>query len=152
STDARAEIVNLFLMPRILEDKFLSTAVLHDLQHIGEPSNPPARIDRLSVLRVRDRFADPHLGDGLTRLRKFGLNLDDGATSEALIDSGRVAEIDQVGRQLSDENAQQIASVLSKAVANNKPDSIQAVASLVELLTQPDKLVAKIKSIVEGVG
>ena len=128
SAIARAEAVSLLSAPSLTRSDLLLRSALRDLEiapTITTPTTPtdgtsvfvpppeppadtpveptPARpLDRADVLRVAERFGDPRLGEGLSRLEAADSTLTtDPAIVNTLANSGNVVALDQVARTLT---------------------------------------------------
>lgn len=128
---ARAEAVSLLSAPRLARSDLLLRSALRDLEIAPtitastaptaptdgtsvfvpppEPSTetpseptPPRPIDRADVLRVAERFGDPRLGEGLSRLEAADSRLTtDPTVVNTLANSGNVVALDQIARNLT---------------------------------------------------
>ncbi|MBE9063954.1 hypothetical protein [cf. Phormidesmis sp. LEGE 11477] len=115
---ARAEVVSLLGSPQINRSNLLLRSAIRDLGNISpaeptetdEPSteanpitNPITNpINRARVARVAERFGDPRLGEGISRLESVAPAIKENeAIVSALADSGDVIALDRVARTLS---------------------------------------------------
>ena len=128
SAIARAEAVSLLSAPSLTRSDLLLRSALRDLEiaptitaptaptdgtsvFIPPPEPPtetpteptPVRpLDRADVLRVAERFGDPRLGEGLSRLESADSMLTtDPVIVNTLASSGNVVALDQVARNLT---------------------------------------------------
>lgn len=107
---ARAEVVSLLGSPQINRSNLLLRSAIRDLGNISspestetdEPSTEASPINRASVARVAERFGDPRLGEGISRLESVAPALkEDETIVSTLADSGDVIALDRVARTLS---------------------------------------------------
>jgi hypothetical protein len=127
--------------PVFRRSPLLARSVLREIEQVRTPppapdgtAQPPGPLDRRMVFTVRERFADPRLGDGLTRLEAANSDLAGSATVAAfLAATGRITDIDAVARDLPDQPAthsplQLFADGLAEAAA---ADDVAAIDLLI---------------------
>jgi hypothetical protein len=130
TTLARADMVALLASPRFTESALLSRAVIHELETVrvesvqpGDPTPPEEKpIDRTMVLAAGERFTDPKLGEGITRLEAAqpGLTAEP-ALVDTLVASRATTEVDRIARELPEEKVVEFAAALNEAAASSKP-------------------------------
>ncbi len=107
---ARGEVVSLLASPQISRSNLLLRSAIRDLEAVptNEPSDSDSTestarpIDRADVLRVAERFGDPRLGEGLSRLESIAPAIrENEAVVNILAESGDVVALDRVSRTLS---------------------------------------------------
>lgn len=112
---ARAEVVSLLGSPQINRSNLLLRSALKDLENDLEntptaeptetddsPSTEANSVNRATVARVAERFGDPRLGEGISRLESVAPAIrEDEAIVRTLADSGDVIALDKVARTLS---------------------------------------------------
>lgn len=122
STEAVAEMTALLGSPKLAGSKLLLSGVVSELENAKSRAETPpaeqdkggavegeeqpesaARIDRLAVLKVGERFNHPRFGEGITLLENENAEIKDDAVVKSLVQSGAIPELDEVGRRL-DEN------------------------------------------------
>lgn len=117
SLTARGDVVSLLSTSRLASNELLLRSAVRELETIeptpgvepgpdAPPGEPPAdegtgaTLDRPTVFRVAERFGDPRLGSGLTRLEEANPELRQPEVVNALADSGAVVELDRLARTL----------------------------------------------------
>jgi hypothetical protein len=121
STEAVAEMTALLGSPKLANSKLLLGGVVNELENArpragAAPDEPgperpaegeeqpegSARIDRLAVLKVAERFAHPKFGEGITLLENENVEIKDDAVIKTLVQSGAIPELDEIGRRLDE--------------------------------------------------
>ncbi|HVG21690.1 MAG TPA: hypothetical protein VNI02_21830 [Blastocatellia bacterium] len=120
STEAVAEMTALLGSPKVANSRLLLSGVVNELENAraraegppvepgrerpGEDEEPEggARIDRLAVLKVGERFAHPKFGEGITLLENESAEIKEDAVVKTLVQSGTIPELDEVGRRLDE--------------------------------------------------
>jgi hypothetical protein len=112
SITARADMVSLLAAPQINRSDLLLRSVVRELETIPpapttpeapgtEPTPETTTLDRPTVFRVAERFGDPRLGEGLSRLEASDPALTaETSVADTLAASGAVVELDRVARTL----------------------------------------------------
>lgn len=115
SLTARGDVVSLLSTSRLASNELLLRSAVRELETVAPtppvepapgtpPGEPPAdaeaTLDRPTVFRVAERFGDPRLGSGLTRLEEANPELRQPEVVNALADSGAVVELDRLARTL----------------------------------------------------
>lgn len=114
SAVGRADVVLLLSAPQINRSELLLRSALSELENApfdadvpadsstGSPADSARPIDRATVLGVAERFGDPRLGEGLSRLESVAPAIrDNEAVVTALASSGETIALDRVARTLS---------------------------------------------------
>ncbi len=106
SAIGRADVVSFLSAPQINRSDLLLRSALNELENApvdADTSADTARpIDRATVLGVAERFGDPRLGEGLSRLESVAPALrDNEAVVSTLASSGEAIALDRVARTLS---------------------------------------------------
>ncbi|MGB3294643.1 MAG: hypothetical protein WBB01_16795 [Phormidesmis sp.] len=106
SAIGRADVVSLLSAPQINRSDLLLRSALSELENAPADADTPADsarpIDRATVLGVAERFGDPRLGEGLSRLEAVAPAIRDSeAVVSALAASGEAIALDRVARTLS---------------------------------------------------
>jgi hypothetical protein len=118
---ADAEMVALVSSPRFETSRTVLLGTLSELE--GQE-----RLDRATVLRVAERFADPALGEGMTRLESASPELRTNTTLvQALARSGVVPELDRLAAKVPPA---ELAALATEVTAAARTGSAQ-VATLV---------------------
>jgi hypothetical protein len=121
STEAVAEMTALLGSPKLASSKLLLSGVVSELENARARTEPSpdepgrerpgggeeqpegsARIDRLSVLKVAERFTHPKFGEGISILENENAEIKDDAVIKTLVQSGAIPELDEVGRRLDE--------------------------------------------------
>ena len=133
TTPARAEIVALLGEEKFGRSPTVLTAAVRELQEIqpeppAEGAAPSLLLRRETVLDVRERFADPRLGEGMARLEAANPALrSDPAIVEALVQSGRVLELDQLARATTATELPALATAVEAAARQDTPEALDAL-------------------------
>jgi hypothetical protein len=86
---------------------------------------PPERLDRATVLKVSERFADPMLGEGVLRLEQANEELrSNDRALRTLAQSGAVPELDLVARSLKDDELEGFAREVSEVARRGEPEAV----------------------------
>jgi hypothetical protein len=135
TAQAGAEIVTLLGAPSLGRSPLLLRAALDELDAAREartaeqPTEANAKLDRASVLRVAERFADPELGEGLKRLSEAEAELGGEAVTNELAKAGAIPEVDRAARTLPPEQLREFATALSTAATSGDRAAVSAVVA-----------------------
>jgi hypothetical protein len=114
---ADAEMVNNLAAPKFTNSLTLLEGAIREYE-------AEDRIDRFSTIRVSTRFADPSLGEGLTRLENLNPNLAQPSVSTALADAMIVPELDALARKLSPTELSPVADTIESLATTGTPQEI----------------------------
>jgi hypothetical protein len=84
-------------------------------------------VDRAAVRPVTERFSEPGLGEGITRLERVAPTLREAAAVKAIAESGAVPELDRLARTASEAELPVLAQKLEEAAATKQPETVAAV-------------------------
>jgi hypothetical protein len=146
TAEAGAEMVGLLGSEKLAASRVLLEGAVRELESARAPSAGPApgetgagpeagpaeqpaeRLDRATVLKVSERFADPRLGEGLLRLEQASgeLRSNDRAL-RTLAQSGAVPELDLVARSLQDDELDGFARELSEVARRGESEAVGAL-------------------------
>ena len=94
----------------------------------GPAEQPPERLDRASVLKVSERFADPQLGEGLLRLEQVSGELRSNERAlRTLAQSGAAPELDLVARSLKDDELEGFVREVSEVARRGESEAVGAL-------------------------
>jgi hypothetical protein len=89
---ANAEVVALLSSPKISSSPILTTAAVRELENTEN-------LDRSAVLKISEKFSDPHFGEGVARLEQANPELrSNKSIVRNLASSESLKEIDQIAR------------------------------------------------------
>ena len=115
---ADAEMVSMLASPKFLTSKTLMQGAIRELE-IEE------KLERIPALKVTERFADPKLGEGLTRLEAVKPDLLTRDKVLAILTrSAAIPELDRLARKVKDAELETLARDLENLAKENKPEKI----------------------------
>lgn len=123
SAAAVAEITTR-LASAAMADKMLTAGAIHELE-------PIAAIDRAAALNVTSRYSDPHLGEGLARLKQIDAGLNDAAVIDAIASCDSAPELDRIGRSPDSAALAAIATQVITLAKTPGPDSLGKLAEYI---------------------
>lgn len=98
-----------------------------------QPIDTNARINRIKVLSVSERFSTPKFGQGLQRLKVLKPDIDDVEdVAKVIAGSMKVPELDKVSSHLTNEKLSTFASKLLIAADPSKPEPEKEVAKVID--------------------
>lgn len=150
SAAANAEIVAMLSSPKFTRSHLLMGAAVHALDSAqpepiprlvrvmrepemeaitstpGPDRGTPEPLNRITILKVAERFADPQMGEGMLRMEATNSQFkEDPKIIEALVQSGLVPELDRVGRQIKDADLPDFAAKLVEAARGGEIETIK---------------------------
>ncbi len=117
SAQGRAELVAMLSSPKLAVSNNLLGAAIHDLE-----KEDAEKMDRATVLKISERFADPKLGEGLARLESVNPAIrNDPKIVKKLVESGTLLELDRQARLLNETELSAFAlKVATDATGGNR--------------------------------
>ncbi len=83
------------------------------------------KVDRISVLKVAERFGEPQFGEGTLRLEKANPQLrTDKTILRTLAVSGAVPELDRLGRSVNEKALPKLSEELAKVASEEDPEEV----------------------------
>lgn len=127
---ARAEVMTLLGAKKFkIGPKLMTRAAALEIQ----PIDTNARINRIKVLSVSERFSTPKFGQGLQRLKVLKPDIDDVEdVAKVIAGSMKVPELDKVSSHLTNEKLSTFASKLLIAADPSKPEPEKEVAKVID--------------------
>ena len=115
---ADAEMVSMLASPKFLKSKTLMQGAIRELEIEG-------KLEKIPALKVTERFADPKLGEGLTRLEAVKPDLLTRDKVLAILTrSAAIPELDRLARKVKDAELETLARDLENLAKENKPEKI----------------------------
>jgi hypothetical protein len=121
STEARAEVVRLLASPKFERSATLLAAAVNELKSKDA-------LDRIDVLAVRERYAQPGFGEGLARLEAAAPGLAQSKAALKLAASGAMPEIDALARIASDRDLGRLARELETSARSRSAEKLGELA------------------------
>jgi hypothetical protein len=127
STLTDAEAVTLLASDKLTRSDTLTRAAFRELEAAKEALPGGAGLNRVAVLAIEERFADPQLGEGLARLERANADLTKAPAQIGLANSLKVPEVDRVGRLLADDKLGDFAKQLGDAAKAGDVEKIKTL-------------------------
>jgi hypothetical protein len=134
--EADLEVTRLLTSPRFTESRLLISSAVRELEESGPPAGetPPEegapKLDRLAVLKVGARFADPKLGEGISRLEAASPDLADERAVRGLASSKLVPELDEVARSLPPEEVKAFADAILEPARRGDTERVTELVTI----------------------
>ncbi|HTE44900.1 MAG TPA: hypothetical protein VK636_06625 [Gemmatimonadaceae bacterium] len=146
TTLGNAEIVSLVASPKFTDSPLLASAIVADLESARQApggvnrgavdpapgttttTSPLATLDRTAVLQVAEKFSDPSVGEGLSRLTAVSPELATNKEAVAgLAKTGTTLQVDQIARTLPADQLKTFAADIAVAAATGDSKKVAAV-------------------------
>ena len=142
TTAARAEIMSLLSTRTFLRGPQL--AVKAAVKELEGSQSTAGKINRLSVLKVSERFSESKFGEGIARLEEIDTAFKENTVVNTLSDSGKVPELDRLVRVLPATKLKVFSKELSSIAKSTDGDPPKKVAKLVDERLKGLKLPSRI--------
>lgn len=127
SASANADVVTLLGAERVNTSPTLLAAAVNELESARPEAAP---LTEREVFTVAERFGDPRLGEGITRLEAADTTLTQPAARTTLASSGVTPELDRIARDLPAAELSVFTERVASAAASNDTATLRTLAGV----------------------